>query len=234
MTKSSLVKKGIISPYNSQSVHPSTREVSTGHWSRNWSRGHEEVLLTGLLLVSCSACFLMIPRTTNPKVAETTVKWILPHWSKMYMTGLSTNQSGGNICSTEVLLHKWLQLCQADINSSGQWKSPHCTAAPLKLQRLRIWVYSTTLYTCIQHVCNYTMISTCSGNKRITFLKKEKKKNHRPNSSRAKTYLFIQIHRLSSTSIHLNASPEPLEEKKKFKLNLNLPHQRNYCTVKAD
>lgn len=170
MTKSSLVKKGIISPYNLQSVHPSTREVSTGHWSRNWSRGHEEVLLTGLLLVSCSACFLMIPRTTNPKVAETTVKWILPHWSKMYMTGLSTNQSGGNICSTEVLLHKWLQLCQADINSSGQWKSPHCTAAPLKLQRLRIWVYSTTLYTCIQHVCSYTMISTCSGNKTTTFL----------------------------------------------------------------
>lgn len=171
MTKSSLVKKGIISSYNLQSVHPSTREVSTGPWSRNWSRGHEKLLLIGLLLVSCSACFLMVPRTTNPKVAETTVKWTLPHRSKMSMTGLSINQSGGIICSTEVLLRKWLQLCQADINSSGQWKPPHCTAAPLKLHRLRMWVYSTALYTCIQHVCNYTMISTCSGNKRIFYQK---------------------------------------------------------------
>ena len=46
------------------------REARTGTRARpktegrSWYRGHESVLLTGLLRVVCSACFLIEPRTT--------------------------------------------------------------------------------------------------------------------------------------------------------------------------
>jgi hypothetical protein len=67
-----------------------------GHRSR--CRGHGRVLLTGLLLVVCSACFLnywaispadtpppvcflIEPRTTNPGMAPPTLGWVLPYQS---------------------------------------------------------------------------------------------------------------------------------------------------------
>lgn len=37
---------------------------------RNWSRGHGRVLLlTNLLFITFSACFLVEPKTTNPELA---------------------------------------------------------------------------------------------------------------------------------------------------------------------
>jgi hypothetical protein len=39
------------------------------------------VLLTGLLLTVCSACFLIKPRTTSPGMAPPTIGWALPHQS---------------------------------------------------------------------------------------------------------------------------------------------------------
>lgn len=110
--------------------------------------------------------------------------------------------------------------------------SLHCSSTKItETKNMGIFNYSLYMHTtCMQLYHDFYMF----WKQKNHFSKKREKKNHRPNSSRAKTYLFIQIHRLSSTSIHLNASPEPLEEKKIFKLNLNLPQQRNYCTVKAD
>jgi hypothetical protein len=37
------------------------------------------MLLTGLLLLACSACFLVEPRTTSPDAALPTRGWVLPH-----------------------------------------------------------------------------------------------------------------------------------------------------------
>jgi hypothetical protein len=39
------------------------------------------VLLTGLLPMACSACFLIEPRTTSPGLAPPTMGWALPHQS---------------------------------------------------------------------------------------------------------------------------------------------------------
>ena len=40
--------------------------------------GHGKVLLTGLLPLACSACFLINPRTTCSVIASPTVGWALP------------------------------------------------------------------------------------------------------------------------------------------------------------
>jgi hypothetical protein len=58
----------------------SSKEVRTGTQAgqepggRSWCRGHGRVLLTGLLPMACSACFLIEHRTTSPKVAPPTVE----------------------------------------------------------------------------------------------------------------------------------------------------------------
>lgn len=75
-------------------------------------RGHGRVLLTGLLLLSCSDCFLIAHWTTNQWVALATVIWDLPHQSstkKCYKT-LPTGQSNEDIFSMYVLFSKWLSL----------------------------------------------------------------------------------------------------------------------------
>jgi hypothetical protein len=39
---------------------------------RNWCRGHGGMWLTGLLPLACSACFLIEPMTTSPRMAPST------------------------------------------------------------------------------------------------------------------------------------------------------------------
>ena len=84
-SKSKLGRKGFIwlaLPDHS----PSLEEVRTGTQAelesggRSWCRGHGGVLLTGLLPMACSACFLVEPRTTSPGMALPTMGWALPHW----------------------------------------------------------------------------------------------------------------------------------------------------------
>lgn len=48
---------------------------------RSWSRGHGGELLTGLLLLAYSVCFLILPRTTCRGMAPPTVSWPCPHQS---------------------------------------------------------------------------------------------------------------------------------------------------------
>ena len=65
MTKSKLGRKGFI-----WLMFPSLKEVRARtqvgpkHRGRSWYRGHGGVLLIGLLIMACSACFLTEPRTT--------------------------------------------------------------------------------------------------------------------------------------------------------------------------
>lgn len=46
---------------------------------RDWRRSYGWVLLTGLLLLVCWACFLMYPRTISPKIAGPTIVWASLH-----------------------------------------------------------------------------------------------------------------------------------------------------------
>ena len=65
----------------------SLKEIRTGTHTgqeaggRSWCRGHGGVLLTGLLPVACSTCFLIEPRTTRAGMTPPTMGWALPHWS---------------------------------------------------------------------------------------------------------------------------------------------------------
>ena len=48
---------------------------------RSWCSGHGEELLTDLLPMACSACFLIEPRTTSPGMAPPTRGWTCLHQS---------------------------------------------------------------------------------------------------------------------------------------------------------
>lgn len=52
-----------------------------GTWSQELLQKPWRVLLTDLLPMACSACFLMEPRITSPGMAPTTMSWALPHQS---------------------------------------------------------------------------------------------------------------------------------------------------------
>ena len=71
---------------------------------RSWCTGHGRMLLTGLLLMACSACFLIEPRNTSPGVmALPRMDWIsINHQLRKYPTGLCTAQSHRGIFSIEV------------------------------------------------------------------------------------------------------------------------------------
>jgi hypothetical protein len=43
-------------------------------------------MLTSLLLIACSACFLKEPRTTSPSMTPLTMDWVLPHQSLIKKT----------------------------------------------------------------------------------------------------------------------------------------------------
>jgi hypothetical protein len=49
--------------------------------SRNWCRGHGGMLLTGLLPLACSICFLIELKTTSPRMAPPTIGWVLSPWT---------------------------------------------------------------------------------------------------------------------------------------------------------
>ena len=59
----------------------SLREIRAGSQGRNCSRGHERLLLTGLLLIACSACCFIASKATSPGIAPPIVSWALPHQS---------------------------------------------------------------------------------------------------------------------------------------------------------
>ena len=77
--QSKLGRKGFI-PLTFMQHCSSLREVRAGcqtgqeHGGRSWCRGHEGVLLTDLLIMACSACFRIEPRTTSPG-------WHHPQWT---------------------------------------------------------------------------------------------------------------------------------------------------------
>jgi hypothetical protein len=50
-----------------------------GTWRQELMKRTTRVLLTGLLIVTCSACFLIEPRTTSPRTTSPKIDWILPH-----------------------------------------------------------------------------------------------------------------------------------------------------------
>lgn len=52
--------------------------TQAGHRNIEAGADAEETLLAGILLKTCSTCFLSALRTTSPKVAQLIVAWILP------------------------------------------------------------------------------------------------------------------------------------------------------------
>jgi len=88
MTKSRLLRRGFIwfmLPYHS----PSLKKPRTGTQTRpepggkRWCRGHGRMVLTGLLFMACSGCFLIKPGTTSPGMTPSTVGGALEYQSLM-------------------------------------------------------------------------------------------------------------------------------------------------------
>lgn len=54
---------------------PPVRHTRAGTGGRNWGRGHRGRLLTDLLLLACSVCFLIQHGAPKPRLAMPTVSW---------------------------------------------------------------------------------------------------------------------------------------------------------------
>jgi hypothetical protein len=77
-SRSKLGRKGFIQltlPHCCSSLKEVRTGTHTGHklGGRSWCRGQGEMLLIGLLLLACSACFLIEPRTTSPEMVPPTM-----------------------------------------------------------------------------------------------------------------------------------------------------------------
>ena len=81
-SKNKLERRGLIwltFPHCSLSM----KEARTGTQARgkSWSKSHRWVLLTDLLCLAYSACFLIESRTTSPGITSHTMGRALPAWS---------------------------------------------------------------------------------------------------------------------------------------------------------
>ena len=82
MTKKQVGEERVYSAYTSTLLFiiKWSQDWNSGKsWSRNWCRGHGGMFLTGLLPLACSACSLIEPKNTSPKVVPPTRA--LPPWS---------------------------------------------------------------------------------------------------------------------------------------------------------
>ena len=86
MTKKQIGKERVYSSYTSTLLFI-TKQVRTathtgqGMEGRSWYRGHGGMLLTRLLLLGCSVCFLIESRTTIPGMVPPTMCCALLPWS---------------------------------------------------------------------------------------------------------------------------------------------------------
>ena len=81
----------------------SEQELKQEPRGRSWCRGYGGALLTDLVLMACSACFLIEP--TNPKMAPPTMGWAVAHQS------LITNwENALQTCLQSALMEAFSQL----------------------------------------------------------------------------------------------------------------------------
>jgi hypothetical protein len=84
MTKNQVVEERVYSAYTSTLLFftkGSQDWNSSRSGSRSWCRGHGGMLLTGLLPLPCSVCFLIEPRTTSPGMVPPTRGLITNWWN---------------------------------------------------------------------------------------------------------------------------------------------------------
>lgn len=85
------------------------------------------MLLTGLLLVACSACFLIEPRSTSPGMALPTIGRTLPHQSqiKKMPNKLTYSPVLWEHFSAEAPSSLMTSLCQVDIKLASTEANPN-------------------------------------------------------------------------------------------------------------
>lgn len=104
--------------YMFQVTHSPFREVKAETWGWNWSRSHERIMLNGLLLTPCLACFPIQP-TTGPDMTPASMTCTPPNThgtsiKKMPPTDSSTHQNDGGFLNWHPLFPDDLSLCQVD------------------------------------------------------------------------------------------------------------------------
>ena len=80
--------------------------------SSSQCRDHGSILLTDLLLMAFSACFLIEPRTTSPGVSLPTMSWALP------LQSLIKKMSHRLVCSPILWRHLLLEVSSSQ---TAQW-----------------------------------------------------------------------------------------------------------------
>ena len=125
MTKAKWGGKGLFGLHFHSTVHhwrKSGRELKQVRKPgvRSWCRGHEGVLLIGLLFTACSACFLVKPRATILGVLSLIIVWALPYQSlikkmsyslayslilwRHFLSGISLVSDDASLCQVDIKL----------------------------------------------------------------------------------------------------------------------------------
>lgn len=94
LTKSSWGKKGLCTECFMRGNIGRNSEQST--CIRSWNRGHGIILLSGLLPLACSICFLIYPRTTIGGWLHPQYAWLF-HPNHYWRNDPITSQLNGNI-----------------------------------------------------------------------------------------------------------------------------------------
>jgi hypothetical protein len=123
----------------------SGQELTQG---RHW--GHGGMLLTGLLSLACSACFLTEPRTASPGMAPFTMVWALFFWlliEKMHYCWISWRDT----VPQGRLLSLWsLQLVSSWHTKPTNTVGSHCGAHSVEIP---VWVDHVALETPLHLAC---------------------------------------------------------------------------------
>lgn len=152
MTKSNVGKKGIISlTVTRNSLSEAVRQELSQSWNqhRSWCRCHRGMLPTGLLLIACSACFLLEARTMCLGVALLTMGWGLPHQpliKKMPYMLAYRPALWAHFLNWGSLFSGYCRLYQVDLKLASQrnaWKKEMCHLKIVKglLQSSHIFVF---------------------------------------------------------------------------------------------
>ena len=134
--------------------YSSSRKIRTGTWDKNWCRALWGVLLTGLLTVACSVCYLTALRTFSTEMVTSTTN-VAPRGTSVTNQDLCfpTGRSGTAFSQISLLLPKLLYLLPSWHKTDRQTGRQIDRRTDNKLKSLASILLSKQLFWLFVSVC---------------------------------------------------------------------------------
>jgi hypothetical protein len=211
--ESSSRKKGLISivfPHQFITEKRSGQEPR----SRSWCRGHGGVVLTGLVLMACSACFIIAPGITHSGVSLPMKDGPIHISSMKKMPHRLAHRAvwWGHFLNWGIFFQKDCSLCQADIKAN-----PHTRQTLKSIIRKRLLdLYLVTFLDAVTWFLDSSFCCSCPIGFLLFFTCLTVSTPPRVSSSTMAPYScspFIRPHHVCSVNSHLPSALPPLQER---------------------